>query len=474
VLLCGLIGGGTAYALAKKRAPVYRATTLLVVNEHSSNGDPYTNTLASAQLLQTYLKLIETPAVVNQAAKLVPGSSSTTLSANLRVSNPGVSTQIIEIQVDNTSPRVAAALANAVATTFIAVSGSVLHTNDLSVFQSATPPTSPDHPSPRLYGEIGFAAGVLLGAGLALLVEMLDDRVRTAADVERVIGLVPIVGLPSHSRAPDLTSGDGGQFLPDSFRMVRSGLDASSGPGPSSNIVVTSAMAGEGKTTVALNLATSFARAGKRTLLIDANIRDPAIHALLGLPNDDGLTTCLRPEDQRVGRNLPCVQVPGLNQLWVLTAGPRSATAADALGSSRMQQILDSLCGSSQLASLVDVVVTDTAPAADFADASALAAYASSTLLIVNGTICREGELLRAYAALCRVEARIAGVVMNQVSTRDMGNRSDGLGTQRTDEPLPATGMVSELPDHRGRYPDRLRAAPGRSAAPSSKWPEES
>jgi polysaccharide biosynthesis transport protein len=427
VLLCGLSAGGSAYVVAKHQAPVYRATALLVVSQSSSHGDPYTNVLASNEIVQTYLNLIKTAPVIDRAASQVPGVSSGDLKANLRVSNPGISTQIIEIQVDNTQPSRASNLANAVASSFIAVQRQTMPGSDVRVFEPAIPPNSPDHPSPRLYAAVGGLAGAILGLGLLILLELLDDRVRTGADVERVTGLIPLVALKNQPRGRVLVSPKNGPFLPESFRILRTGLGLAARGGPVSTIVVTSAMRGEGKTTVAINLALSLAMAGNRTLLIDADLRNPAIHERLGLPNDNGLASYLRPQDGRVGRDLPYGSLPDLPFPLVLTAGTPPENATELLGSKRMQSLLESILPRGERAGVVDLVVIDTSPAAAFADASVLAATASATLLVVSAKQCREGELLRAVTALGHVKARIAGVVLNQTARAD----DDSAGYER-------------------------------------------
>jgi capsular polysaccharide biosynthesis protein len=119
--LCTVLGGGLAFQVSRLQTPVYRATTLLIDDQQTTGVDAYSNLLARNQLVSTYLSLIKTPPVMQQAASSAGGLSASDLDAATRVSNPGVSTQIIQIQVDNTDAGLAAKLANAVATAFITV-----------------------------------------------------------------------------------------------------------------------------------------------------------------------------------------------------------------------------------------------------------------------------------------------------------------------------------------------------------------
>ncbi|HZS94347.1 MAG TPA: polysaccharide biosynthesis tyrosine autokinase [Chloroflexota bacterium] len=433
IVLCALVGGGSAYYAASKQAPTYSATTLLLVHEKSSS-DPYTTILASDQLLQTYLNLMQAPSVVDRAAKSVPGVSAAELSSGLKVSNPGVSTQILQVQVSNTSPTVATKLANAVAKSFIAVHRSFAKSNDVSVFQPAIPPTKPSSPSPRIFGLIGALAGILLAVVIALIMELMDDRVRTAADAERVTGWTPIASLPNRPKDRGLTVPRLERLMSDKFTLLRTRLVFARST-PVSSMVVTSALPGEGKTTVAINLAMSLAAGGKRTLLMDADLRNPAIEERLGLPNEDGLALWLRPDDERGGRALPIVPIPDVPNLFVLTSGPPPDDPTELLGSAKMQRLLESLLPGENGSGALDFVVMDT-PAVDlYGDASVLAAYSAGTLVVVNARRSREGALARARSILRQARARVVGIVMNQVPETDSAvDTSDGL--RADDEPV--------------------------------------
>jgi polysaccharide biosynthesis transport protein len=417
VLLCAIIGAGSAYAVAKTRPALFRATTLLLVHDRSPTGDPYTSVLASNQLVQTYVNLIQTSPVLDPAARQVGGISSQQLGSHLHVSNPGISTQIIQVQVDDRNPGRAAQLTNAVAASFIAAlkgAGS----STVSVFQTAVPPTQPVRPSRVLYAAIGGLAGLLLAAGLVLFLESLDDRIRNAEDVARATDLATLGALSDERTTPLLTT-DGRSYLGETFRALRTNLAFATLGTPVSTIVVTSAMAGEGKTTVATNLAASFAADGKRVLLIDADLRRPSIHERLDLPNDKGLTQCLLHGELNVASmSARMLQWPSL---WVLTSGPLPPDPTAMLASASMRQLIQRLLPSNELVGQLDMVVIDTPPVVGCVDAAVLAASASATLLVVNTKRCHEDHLVQAHRALTQVRARIAGVVLNQVQQRSAG-----------------------------------------------------
>ncbi len=351
LLLCTAVAGGIAFGVSRLQTPVYAASTLLIVDSQTST-DAYSNLLASDQLVSTYLSLIKTQPVMQQAATSAGGITATQLEAATTVSNPGVSTQIIQIQVDDTNPQRAAELANAVGNAFIVIQQQadnnafaqaqqqlqqqiadantqiatltaqiaslrasnpnnpqiqqlqsqldaatsqrdslelieaqqttqhVANTNSLRVYQAASTPTSPDHPKPLLNGALGALAGLVLAGGIVVLSELLNDRLRTAADIREATGL-PILGtLPALSGRNIVLKSDHGR-LKDAMRQLRINLNFASLGEPVRVVVVTSGMEGEGKTTIAVNLALSLAQSGRRVALVDADLRLPRVHKML-------------------------------------------------------------------------------------------------------------------------------------------------------------------------------------------------
>ncbi len=428
IALCGVIAAASAYVVSERQAPLYRTTTLLVVHPPASNGgDAYTNLLASEELVQFYLTLIKTPPVLQLAARQVGGISADELAAEVRLSNPGLSTPIIQVEVDDRYPLRAARLADAIATAFARSlrqsTGNSATTGTISVFAPAVPPTTPYAPQPRRTAAVAGLAGLVLAVGLVLLLQFLDDRIRTAADVEEVMGLVVIGTLGSHRAQPVQLAARNNWLLAKSFQTLRTNLGFASLDRPLSTIVVTSAVSGEGKTTVAINLAMSLAAAGKRVLLIDADLRHPAVHKYLDLLNRSGLTLHLLAEEQGRIETPPYVPLPAIPNLSVLTAGPSPADPTEMLGSARMRCFVQSMLPTERHPGQVDVVVLDTPPVASFADAAMLAAFASGTLLVVDASQSRQGQAARALEALRRVDARIVGVVLNR--TKEKGARDD-------------------------------------------------
>ena len=484
LLLCAVVAGGAGYVVSKLQPPIYRATTLLIVDQRVSTSDPYSNLLASDQLVSTYMSLIKEPPVMDKAAQQVGGISGTALNAATLVTNPGTSTQIIQIQVDDKSASRAAALANAIASSFITVqlqtataefqtveqqlnqqltsesqqidsltqqiavvaarnaqdpqltslrsqlnvaqgqftttqqtlaqlqAQALVDSSDVRLFETATPPTAPDHPNPKQMAEIGAFGGLVVALTAVILFEVFNNRIRSAEEAQELTGL-PVLGtIPVlQSRKTLLATGKSSR-LQESLRVIRTNLNFVSLGQPARIVVITSALPNEGKTTLAINLATAMAEIGKRVVLVDADLRRPAIHKSLGIPNNGGLSLSLLEN----GMPLGLAALPSVPGLRVLTAGPQPPNPTEMVGSARMRALLASLVGAAGSgAAMADIVVVDTPPAAVFPDAARIAAMADATILVIDRSRAREAPVRRMRSALEQVQARMIGIVVNRV-----------------------------------------------------------
>lgn len=412
--LCTLLGGSGAYAVSKLQAPIYRATALLIV-EQGSSGDPYSNLLASNQLVTTYIGLINQPNVMENAASQIGGISAVSLAGHTQATAQS-GTQIIVLQVDDTNPSRAALSANAVANAFINVltQQNVTNKNTVRIFQPATPPTSSDHPRPLYNSLLGAVLGLILALCFVILHEFLDDRIRTVEQFERIPNLTILGTFPMQQKARQgnglLLSEENSSLAVDALRILRTNLHFVSTK-PMRSIAIVSSSLDEGKTTIAINLALSLVQSGKRVLLVDANLRHPTIHTRLGLPNNAGLSLALR--EQRYSDVLSVV--PEVPNLYILTAGPPPPNPTELLESKQMFELLQSTPAFEAQSGNVDVVVIDTPPALNFADTSIIASIVDGIILVTRARVSRESALLQTITTLKRINACILGVVLNGV-----------------------------------------------------------
>jgi capsular exopolysaccharide synthesis family protein len=192
----------------------------------------------------------------------------------------------------------------------------------------------------------------------------------------------------------------------EGFRTLRTNLEFASVDSPIGTLLVTSAMPGEGKTVTAANLAIVFAQAGRRVLLVDADLRKPGVHTPFNIVNGRGLTTMLRGVDTDVAS---LAHLTEEDNLRVLTAGPLPPNPAELLGSQRMRAVMDLLKADA------DLVIFDSPPLEAVTDSAILSSLVDGTLLVVDTARSRRRAVRLAREALERAGANVLGAVLNRV-----------------------------------------------------------
>jgi capsular exopolysaccharide synthesis family protein len=279
--------------------------------------------------------------------------------------------------------------------------------NNVQVMDRAEVPGAPFSPNTRREWFTAMMAGILVAFGLAFGIEYLDDTVKTPEDVTRRLGL-PLLGLVPGirgTRAPLLSETVPHDFG-EAFRSLRTSLVFTAGAGESRVIAVTSSQPLEGKTTTACNLATALALGGSRVLLIDADMRRPGLHQVMGEPNEKGLSQLLVGQS----RVREAVQRTAEPNLFVITAGRTPPNPSELLASDRMKGFLANLAHGP-----FDWVVLDTPPVLAVTDAVVLAGQVSAVVFVVGSEMTRRVHAERALATLRAGKPRSIGVVLNRV-----------------------------------------------------------
>jgi capsular exopolysaccharide synthesis family protein len=274
------------------------------------------------------------------------------------------------------------------------------------VIQQAPEPLSQSAPNGRTNTLAGLLLGLLAGLLAIALVRLLDTRVRSAEAVAHLT-TAPLLGSLERERGvaglamavrPLSTAAEGFRQLNANLRFVLLG-------DRSSSIVVTSSIPGEGKSTVAANLALSLSEGGRRVLLIDADLRRPVVAQYLGLVGDAGLTTVL------VGQTLleEVVQPWGDGSLHVLTSGEIPPNPSELLASARMEELV------ARARATYDVIVIDTAPLIAVADAAFVARMTDGAIVVADQTRVHRAQLSEALDAVEKSGGSVLGVVLNKV-----------------------------------------------------------
>ena len=285
-------------------------------------------------------------------------------------------------------------------------------TGDLvTVVEGGRPDPKPVSPNVLRLLAMCVAAGLTLGAGSAFLLEWHDPRVRSPEQVESLVN-APVLGAIPRGLAGDAASHYRAVFLDpagiaaESYRMVRTAL-LTHHRGQFKSLAVTSSSPREGKSTVASNLAIALAQAGRRVLLVDADMRSPTQHVALRLTGQRGLSDVLRGGvEWRDAVHAGDPLSPDF-----LPAGPRPSDPAELLGPERFDALLGELGGS------YDHVIFDTPPVSCVADARLVASRCDLSLFVIRAERTNLKTCLKSFQALEIVGARMAGVIINDVAS---------------------------------------------------------
>jgi succinoglycan biosynthesis transport protein ExoP len=283
---------------------------------------------------------------------------------------------------------------------------SAVQTGDAELAQAALPPSSPSSPKTTRNVALGIVLGLVLGIGLALLREQFDRRIRDIEDIQELFG-VPLLGTIPESRVISNTAPgaelDSVGMEGEAFRMLRASLRYFNTDRDVKSILITSAASRDGKTTVAWNVALSEARAGKRVLYIEADLRRPTIAEHLDIKAERGLSLVL------AGLDSPDHAYRHDAGLDVLAAGPLPPNPAELIEGRRMSDLLR------WADEHYDRVVIDTPPAAVVADAVALFNQVDGVVIVARLRQSPRDAAEHLKDQLRNTGAPVLGIVVNGV-----------------------------------------------------------
>jgi capsular exopolysaccharide synthesis family protein len=258
----------------------------------------------------------------------------------------------------------------------------------------------------------GLLGGLFLGMLLALLMEMLDDTLKTPEDIERQIGL-GVVGIVPKIPDEDFDEAvtDPKSSFAEAYRSLRTALQYSSDEGAPKVLMVTSAVAGEGKTTSSTMLARQFAQLGQAVLIIDADLRKPSLHKRFNLDNSKGLSDYLASHNGEP-QVYHAVDESGFS---VITSGDTPANPAELLASDRFRDLLEAA------RDRYDQIIIDCPPLLGLADAPTIAGFADGVLVVIEAATTRVGVVRATLKRLASARARILGAVLVKFDSRVTG-----------------------------------------------------
>jgi len=314
-----------------------------------------------------------------------------------------------------------------------------LKRGDATLISEAKTPASPASPRPKRDAVLGAFVGLLLGIGVSVLREQLNDKVRSADEVEQLTGLPLLAQLPYDGEAAEpgvAVDQRPSSPLSEAMRSLRTSIQYQGVDQPVKVMVVTSALPGEGKSLVAANLSVAFAQAGYRAVLISADLRRPSVNGIFGnlgaSPGLIGIMTSAATNGRAATSNGQATNGQATNGhatnghgavdaravgalletpiegLKLLPSGPAPPNPAELLGSRRMIAIL------AELSAVADVIVIDSPPLLPVTDAAVLASKCDGLILVTASNETPRDALKRSKTILDGTGARVLGFVVNK------------------------------------------------------------
>ncbi|PWB70788.1 MAG: hypothetical protein C3F07_16055 [Anaerolineales bacterium] len=283
-------------------------------------------------------------------------------------------------------------------------------TPTVTKIEEAAVPQGPIRPIPVLYTALSGMVGLLIAAGAILLKDYLDDTLQSSQKIREMLGL-PVLAEIVHESKPDQNGSAPSARHPNSpflnaFGILRINVSRLMAQNPQRSILVTSGSLGEGKTTIALNLAKAFTQAGKKTILLDADFYKPMLHTRLGLENKTGLTDLLGD-----GLDWQAV-VQDCEGLYVITSGHHPRASVVQLESNGMTKLLK------HLQTAFDIIIFD-GPPLFIVDSQVLSSQLGGILLVVRQANTSAAAVRTMLEQLKLMGVNILGVVLNRVPRAD-------------------------------------------------------
>ena len=288
---------------------------------------------------------------------------------------------------------------------------------DASILSAADIPTAPSHPKTALFTVIAFAASLVLGVLLVFLIERWDSDYgfRSADEIQSALGVRALALVPDLSRretqgipAEDYILQKPNSAYAEALQRIRTSLFLTDGEHPPKTILVTSSVPLEGKSTIAASLARQSARSGLKVILIDADLRRPRLHEVIGLANQNGLSEVL------TGRANPeaAIKRDEKSGLDFLPAGVGVVSPPDLFRSSTMKILLE------EMAAYYDLVIIDTPPVAAVSDSFTLSGIVDKSIYVIRWEQTPRNVALAGIRQMIEAGADIAGIVLSRVDVK--------------------------------------------------------
>ncbi|MDQ3279314.1 MAG: polysaccharide biosynthesis tyrosine autokinase [Bacteroidota bacterium] len=292
--------------------------------------------------------------------------------------------------------------------------------SDSRVIDKAQASYTPISPKKNIIYPLALVCALIAGVGLISIKDVLNTKILYRHDVEKLT-MQPIISEIAYDKSEETVVIAAGvkSFVSEQFRQLRIGLNYMSQNGQTKKILITSAISGEGKSFVAINLAQSLALTGKKVVLVELDLHNPAISKALNIPNTKGVSDYLSKQKELE----EVIKRTDFNpNLFFIPSGPLPINPTELLMSGRAKELID------YLDSIFDFVVIDTAPVNPVTDAYVLSEYCDTTLYIIRQKYTPKVVVQRIDENNKINRLKNIGIIFNGVHSRGFGSNNYGFG----------------------------------------------
>ena len=431
ILLFAVIGIIYSYRVI---TPDYKASTTLILGRiNSSSSEALSQTgkdtnqitqseiAINSNLVSTYSELIKSKSLTQKVKdNLNIDIDDKEFRKNINVSRIS-ETELIEITVTNRDGKLAADIANEIAKVFSDKIEEIYNISNVYIIDRAVETNIPYNINHFKDIVIFIILGIAISLSYSIIYSILDTTIKSAEDIEKEIGIKNLISIPVRKENKKenylnelITYNDAKSINSEVFKTLRTNVQFSNINNKENKVMlVTSCFSSEGKSYISANLATVFAQAGKKVILIDADMRRGRQSRIFNLPNELGLSNYLSNLDangmeinERVNKYINETEIKNLN---VITSGNIPPNPSELLTSNKLPELIK------ELSIFYDLIIFDGAPVLPIADSLILARMANSTILVSLYNKTKKDELLKAKKDIQNVGGRIIGTVLNKV-----------------------------------------------------------
>lgn len=451
IIIVTICGGTAAFLVSKFMLPLqYSSHIAMYVQSYTDiteDTNQNNNISNSKQLVNTYIEVLKDDAVINAVGdKLAAEFDETVLSQNFILSNgkitPGslracisitsvTDTSALKLTTTTKNAAVAAAICNDMAQVAPAFLQEAVGVGSINTIDTAKIYGTPVAPNIYKNTLLGMAAGFMLIVLVILVIDYFDNTVKDTDSLEKkynkaIIGEIQQFGKERKKSERDakrfrLTDADIPFSIMESYKSIRTNITFSLSTFDKKVFAVSSPNPGEGKSTVASNIAIALAQSGCKVLLIDADLRRGVAHNVFGLKNEKGLSTAISKQDKLA----TCIQKDVMEHLDVMTTGEAPPNPSELLGSEQMSMILN------ELTDVYDTIVIDTPPVNVVTDTMELAKNISGIMMVLRYGRTTVEDVDEAMKKIEFSQMHVLGFVLNDVEYKRRGGYYSKYGYKK-------------------------------------------